>query len=206
MSPLEEAVEILRNGGIVAFPTDTYYGLGCDVFNEAAAKRVVKAKGRLQGSPLPVLLAGPQDVEMVCSDPPDSLKKLADRYWPGPLTIASKAKDEVAASVTGGRGTVGMRVPNHHTPRNLIRMLGRPITGTSANPSGKPPHKTAAQVLDDMDGEVDLIIPGECGPHPAASTVIDLSGDRPIVVREGAIPARELAELLPDMTVAGRAQ
>ncbi len=203
--PLEKAVEVLRSGGIVAFPTDTYYGLGCDVFNESAAARVFRAKGRPAGTPLPALLSGVEDVDLVCSERPPGLEILAARYWPGPLTIACKAKETVAVGVTGGLGTVGMRVPDHDVPRSVVRMLGRPISGTSANRSGKPPHKTAAEVQNDIGGEVDLVIPGECGSHPAASTVIDLSGERPVVVREGAIAVVEIAALLPGVTVRGKA-
>lgn len=197
MSPVEIAVSALKGGGIVAFPTDTYYGLGANVFDEHAVERVLEAKGRPPSSPLPVLLADADDIGKVCQDPPPELKSLAEAFWPGPLTLVAPSLESVAQGVTAGRGTVGMRVPDHETPRNIARMLGSPITGTSANLSGNGPHKTGRAVEDDLGKSVDYVVPGECGDHAAASTVVDLCGDSPVVLRDGAISLADLKQVVP---------
>ena len=197
MSPVEIAVSALRRGGIVAFPTDTYYGLGADVFDEHAVERVLEAKGRPSSSPLPVLLADAADVAKLCLKPPPELARLAEAFWPGPLTVVAPALDGVAQGVTAGRGTVGVRVPDHDVPRSIARRLGSPITGTSANISGNGPHKTGVAVEDDLGDSVDYVVPGDCGTHGAASTVVDLSGDSPVVLRAGAISLADLKQIVP---------
>ena len=206
MSAVEIAVSTLRRGGIVAFPTDTYYGLGANVFDEQAVERVLEAKGRPPSSPLPVLLSDASDIVKVCQDPPPELKSLAEAFWPGPLTLVAPALDGVARGVTAGRGTVGMRVPDHETPRSIARQLGRPITGTSANLSGNGPHKTGAAVEDDLGGSVDFVVPGECGTHAAASTVVDLCRDSPVVLRHGAISLADLKKVVPGVMRQGDVQ
>ncbi len=197
MSPVEIAVSALRRGGIVAFPTDTYYGLGANVFDEHAVERVLDAKGRPPSSPLPVLLADAADVGKVCQDPPPELKSLAEAFWPGPLTLVAPAIGDVASGVTAGGATVGMRVPDHEVPRKIARHLGSPITGTSANISGNGPHKTGGAVDDDLGDRVDYVVPGDCGTHAAASTVVDLCGDSPVVLRDGAISLADLKQVVP---------
>ena len=197
MSPVEIAVSALRRGGIVAFPTDTYYGLGANVFDEHAVERILEAKGRPPSSPLPVLLSDAADIGKVCKNPPPELKSLAAAFWPGPLTVVAPSLENVARGVTAGRGTVGMRVPDHETPRSIARQLGSPITGTSANLSGNGPHKTGAAVEDDLGKSVDFVVPGECGAHAAASTVVDLCGDSPVVLRDGAISLADLKQVVP---------
>ena len=197
MSPVEIAVSALRRGGIVAFPTDTYYGLGANVFDEHAVERVLEAKGRPPSTPLPVLLADAADVGKVCQDPPPELNSLAEAFWPGPLTLVAPSLVSVARGVTAGRGTVGMRVPDHETPRRIARQLGSPITGTSANLSGNGPHKTGGAVEDELGDRVDYVIPGDCGTHAAASTVVDLCGETPVVLRDGAISLADLKQIVP---------
>ena len=197
MSPVEIAVSALRRGGIVAFPTDTYYGLGANVFDEHAVERILEAKGRPPSSPLPVLLSDAADIGKVCKNPPPELKSLAAAFWPGPLTVVAPSLENVAPGVTAGRGTVGMRVPDHETPRSIARQLGSPITGTSANLSGNGPHKTGAAVEDDLGESVDFVVPGACGAHAAASTVVDLCGDSPVVLRDGAISLADLKQVVP---------
>ena len=197
MSPVEIAVSALRRGGIVAFPTDTYYGLGANVFDEHAVERVLEAKGRPPSTPLPVLLADAADVGKVCLNPPPELNSLAEAFWPGPLTLVAPSLASVARGVTAGRGTVGMRVPDHETPRRIARLLGSPITGTSANISGNGPHKTGGAVEDELGDRVDYVVPGDCGTHAAASTVVDLCGDTPVVLRDGAISLADLKQIVP---------
>ena len=197
MSPVEIAVAALRRGEIVAFPTDTYYGLGANVFDAHAVERILEAKGRPPSSPLPVLLADAADVEKVCLDPPPELESLAEAFWPGPLTVVAPALQGVAHGVTAGRGTVGVRVPDHEIPRSIARQLGSPVTGTSANISGNGPHKTGEAVEDELGDHVDYVVPGDCGAHAAASTVVDLCGNSPVVLRDGAISLADLKQVLP---------
>ena len=168
MSPVEIAVAALRRGGIVAFPTDTYYGLGANVFDAHAVGRILEAKGRAPSAPLPVLLADADDVKKVCLDPPPELESLAEAFWPGPLTVVVPALQGVAHGVTAGKGTVGVRVPDHEIPRSIARQLGSPLTGTSANLSGNGPHKTEEAVEDELGDHVDYVVPGDCGTHAAA--------------------------------------
>ena len=197
MSPVEIAVAALRRGGIVAFPTDTYYGLGANVFDADAVERILEAKGRAPSAPLPVLLADAADVEKVCLDPPPELESLAEAFWPGPLTVVVPALQGVAHGVTAGKGTVGVRVPDHEIPRSIARELGSPLTGTSANLSGNGPHKTGEAVEDELGDHVDYVVPGDCGTHAAASTVVDLCGNSPVVLRDGAISLADLKQVLP---------
>jgi L-threonylcarbamoyladenylate synthase len=189
---------VLRAGGVVAFPTDTFYGLGADALNADAVRQVFHAKGRDDRRPLPLLIDGPDDVLKVAREFPEGARRLAEKFWPGPLTIVLPARKEVPGEVTAGTGGVGVRVPDHETPRKLVRMLGRPVTGTSANTSGTPPHKTAAAVRADIGARVDMVLSGACGKHEAPSTVIDFTGAAPRVVRAGAISLAKVRKLVPE--------
>ena len=193
---VEEAVAWLRRGGVVAYPTDTLYGLGADVFSPRAVARVFQVKGRPEGMALPVLLADPADLEGVAAQVPEAARRLARRLWPGPLTLVVRRHPRVPAAVTGGRDTVAVRVPDHPVPRALCRRLGSPITGTSANRSGGPDPVTAEDVRRQLGDVVDYIIDG--GPAPAGrpSTIVDVSGAAPRVLRLGAAPLAALEEAL----------
>ncbi|MBI4233661.1 MAG: threonylcarbamoyl-AMP synthase [Chloroflexi bacterium] len=191
---IQEGVAILRRGGLVAFPTDTLYGLGADGLNEAAVERVFEAKGRPYGMPLPLLLADPADLGRVASPVPDLALTLARRFWPGPLTLVLPKAPAVPTVVAGRGWTVGVRLPNHPVPRELARRLGNPITGTSANLSGQPPAATAAEVRRQLGDVIDLIVEGGPAGGGQESTVVDLTGPRPRIVREGAISREALAE------------
>ena len=195
---IARAVRVLRAGELVAFPTYTYYGLGADVLNEAAVRRGFAAKGRDDGRPLPVLIAGLEDALKVALEFPEPARKLASRYWPGPLTIVLPKRPELPFAVTVGGDSVGLRVPEHEVPRRLVRALGRPITGTSANRSGSPPHKDADGVRADLGDWVELVLAGTCGPHDAPSTVVDFTGRTPVIIRPGAISVAEIQAILPD--------
>lgn len=192
-----QAVELIRAGGVVAYPTDTFYGLGADPFNEEAVIKLLRAKGRSPTNPVPLLLMGPDDCQMVSTEFPIEARRLAERYWPGPLTIVLPAREEVPSCVTGGTATVGVRVPDHPVPLALVKGLGRPITGTSANTSGLRPHQTAQGVKRDLGEAVELIIPGHCGLANLPSTVLDFSQSPPRLLREGAIKRHELMSILP---------
>ena len=204
---IDEAVEALRDGGVVAFPTDTLYGLGADAFREDAVERVFEIKGRPSKMALPLLLGGARDLELVATDIPDSAWALVARFWPGPLTLILKSAPEVPAIVTGGGATVAVRVPNHPVPLQLTQRLGRPITGTSANVTGGPDPKTAEDVKRALGDRVDYIVEqslGEQGLGQIAttlgtpSTVLDLSGATPRLARQGAIHLDVLLSAIPE--------
>jgi L-threonylcarbamoyladenylate synthase len=191
---IELAVEVLRRGGIVAFPTDTVYGLGADASNEQAIAKIFRVKRRPGNLPLPLLLSDKSDITKVASIVPDIARRLADRFLPGGLTLVLSKGKSVSSAVTAGGDTVAVRVPDHHVPVDIIRRLGAPLVGTSANLSGKPAPTTAEEVRAQLGGEVDLVIDGGRCPGGVESTVVDVSGDAPVLVREGAVPWEEIAK------------
>lgn len=193
---LSAAVRCLREGGVVAIPTDTLYGLSADAFNPDAIERVFAIKERPEGLALPVLLAGFEQLPSVVSDVSQSVEILAEAYWPGPLTLVLRRAAGLPPRLTAGGPTVAARVPAHPIPRELARLLGRPITGTSANISGAPDPRTLDALRAQVGERVDYLI--GCGPVPAgtASTIVDLTGDTPKLLREGIIPFGDIAALL----------
>lgn len=190
------ALCVLRRDGVVAYPTDTLYGLGANVTSLRAVQRVFDIKGRRHDMALPLLLADASDMELVAMDVPPLARTLAARFWPGPLTLVLRRSKSVPDLVTGGRETVAVRVPDHPVPRALARGLGAPITGTSANSSGGPDPCTAEDVRRGLGNLVDYLIDG--GPALAGrpSTVLDLTGPEPRVLRQGALDVRETLERL----------
>jgi L-threonylcarbamoyladenylate synthase len=189
------AIAILRKGGIVAFPTDTVYGLGADPLNAQAVDRIYKVKRRPYNLPLPLLLAEKSDLLKVATVVPEMAWQLAERFLPGGLTLVLRKSPWVPGSVAAGGDTIAVRIPNHPLPIALIRGLGTPIVGTSANLSGKPSPVTAEEVREQLGDEVDLIIDGGRCPGGTESTVLDVSGKVPALIREGAIPKAELAKI-----------
>ncbi len=185
---LERAATVLLEGGLVAFPTDTLYALGAHGLSTEAVERVFRAKERPAGMALPLLLADVDDLERVAVDVPPQAWALAERFWPGGLTMILRKTASVPAAVTAGGETLAVRVPNHPAARELIRAVGAPLTGTSANRSGHAEPVTAEEVRRQMLDRLDLILDyGPCPLH-GASTIVDLTGDAPRIVREGAVP------------------
>ena len=180
----------------MAIPTDTLYGLAADVFNARAIERVFEIKERPEGMALPVLLADAGQLSMVVRDAPAEAGVLAEAYWPGSLTIILERNPSLPPRLTAGGSTVAVRVPGHPAPRELARLLGRPITGTSANISGWPDPKTVEELKAQVGDRVDAVV--DMGPAPAGtgSTIVDLTGGAPKLVREGAIPFSGIAALL----------
>ncbi len=168
-------------------PTDTLYGLAADVFSPAAVDRIFEVKGRSETSALPVLVNGWDQVRSVAKDVPPKAKYLAERFWPGALTLVLLKGDLVPDRITAGGPTLAVRMPGHPVPIELINGLGGPITGTSANISGGPDPSSLAELISQIGGRVDHII--KCGPAPdgTASTIVDLTSERPKLLREGAI-------------------
>jgi len=184
---LREAADVLRRGGLVAFPTETFYGLGAAALDAAAVRRVFDVKGRPSSMPLLVLLDSAARLRHVVVDVPERARALMDRHWPGPLTLVFRAAPHVPRELTAGTGTVGVRVPNHAVPRGLVSQLGLPVTAPSANPTGGEPPTTADGVLAHFHDVLDLVLDGGPTPGAAPSTVVDVTVDPPRVLRRGAI-------------------
>jgi len=191
---VELAAETIRRGGIVAYPTDTLYGLGVDPFSQDAVRRLLKAKRRPLDKGIPVLVYSLEAAEKIACFTLEALL-LAERFWPGPLTIILGQRVPVPSEVSGGRGNVGLRVPNHPVPRLIAERVGGAITGTSANISGAPPARNAEQVVAQLGSSVDLVLDGG-ETMGVASTVVDLTEEPPLVVREGAIPVEDIEKAL----------
>jgi L-threonylcarbamoyladenylate synthase len=191
---LLHALAVLRRGGLVAFPTDTVYGLGALAFNGAAVERIFTAKDRPVEKAIPVLIADPADLEKVTLEVPQAAARLAGRFWPGPLTLVLAKRLDLPEAVSSGP-TVGVRIPDHPVARLLLRSAG-PLAVTSANLSGKPGHSTAQDVLAQLGGRIALIIDGGRTPGGVPSTVVDCAGAEPRIIREGPITKDEIrAEL-----------
>ena len=185
------AAEILRRGGLVAFPTETVYGLGANACDPRAVRRIFAAKGRPQDNPLIVHVAEPGDVRTVALVTPLGAD-LARRFWPGPLTVVLPALAEVPAETRGGLPTVAVRCPDHALARGLIRAVGCPLAAPSANLSGRPSPTTAGAVLEDLDGRIEAVLDGGPCRRGIESTVVDCTGAEPRLLRLGAVAAEEL--------------
>jgi L-threonylcarbamoyladenylate synthase len=199
-----QAAAILRRGGLVAFPTETVYGLGANALDAAAVRRVFAAKGRPADNPLIVHLADPDEAARVARVTPLA-RRLAARFWPGPLTLVLPSRGVVPEAVRAGLPTVAVRCPDHELARSLIRLTGSPLAAPSANRSGRPSPTAARAVLDDLDGRIDAVLDGGRCRHGIESTVVDCTGAEPRLLRLGALPAEALG-LAPrvDARAAGR--
>ncbi len=188
------AARQLRSGGVIAFPTDTLYGLGANLFDESALERIFAIKGRPADLALPALLASREQLELVTDEFPAVGTRLAELFWPGSLTLVVRKGRRVPDLATGGRSTIAVRVPNHRVPLALAGILAGPITGTSANLSGEPDLESIEEIERQLGSRLDGII--RCGPPPMGipSTVVDVTSNEAKVLREGAIPAREILE------------
>ena len=198
---IKKAISILKKGGVVAYPTDTVYGLGACMTDTAAVDRIFQVKGRPKGMALPVLLADKVQMESILTSVPLSARRLADEFFPGALTIILPKSNSVPDIITGGGRTVAFRIPDHRVPWALIKGLGKPIVGTSANLSGQPSALTAAEVQAQIGDKIDMVIDGGRCPGGTESTVIDLSGKKPVVRRQGAISIEKLRKILPDIII-----
>ncbi len=192
------AAEALRCGAVVAFPTDTVYGLGAAVFREEAVQALYEIKGRPEGKAIPLLLASAGDLPRVALCVPPGAERLVRRYWPGPLTLVLPARPEIPAVVRAGGPTVAVRVPDHPVARALIEAVGTPLATTSANRSGAPEALTAHEVIEQLGDGVTWVIDGGRSPGGIPSTVIDLTVDPPVIRRQGAIAGEELLAQLAE--------
>lgn len=181
------AVKVLAEGGVAAIPTDTLYGLAANAFDESAVQKVYELKGRPNGMALPLLLADAADAARCAAYFPDCALALAQRFWPGALTLVAHKSADVPDIVTAGMNTVALRVPNHPVPRAIAKSLGSPITGTSANMSGSPGLTSAASVRAEFGDTLNFVLDGGDAFGGVASTILDMTGAEPRVLREGAV-------------------
>ncbi len=182
---IRAAAKIVRDGRLVVYPTDTVYGLGCDPFNMDAVKRVIQVKGRSE-KPLPILCSDQTSVERV-AELSERERSIGKRFWPGPLTLVLRKTAELPSAVTFSLPTVGVRIPDNDVALQLIRLCGGVLVGTSANRTGQPPPLTAKMSLDQLDGDVDLILDGGTVKLGLPSTILDLTGENPRVLRRGSL-------------------
>ena len=195
------ACEILKNGGVVAIPTETVYGLAASAYDENAIKSVFTAKGRPQDNPLIVHISDMEMLSEIVLDLPKTAIKCAEKFWPGPLTMVLKKSDKINDSVSAGLKTVAVRMPSEKTAHSVIAKSRLPLAAPSANVSGKPSPTTANHVINDLDGKIDAVIMGEDSTVGVESTVITLVGEHPVLLRPGAVTLEQLKEILPDITV-----
>jgi L-threonylcarbamoyladenylate synthase len=189
--PLEQAAAAIRRGAIVAIPTDTVYGLAAHPFRPEAVKKLLWLKRRPQDKPILLLVESRRQVEQLVAYLPDAFSRIADRFWPGPLTVILPAAPSVPEAITSGTGTVAVRLPGSVLTRELIRAARVPLTGTSANVSGRPAAQSAAQVKQQFPRGLAFILDAGPAQGRLPSTIVDLTG-RPRVIREGAIPAADV--------------
>lgn len=193
---LDKSAKIIREGGLVAFPTETVYGLGADAFNATAVTDIFKAKGRPQDNPLIVHISCPEDAGKVAKTVPEIAYKLWDTFSPGPLTIILPKIDNLPLTTTAGLQTVGIRIPNNKLALELIRRSGCPIAAPSANSSGRISPTKAEHVYEDMHGKISVILDGGATDVGIESTVLDLTKEVPVVLRPGAVTVEMLAPIL----------
>ncbi len=202
---MAQAGRILQEGGLVAFPTETVYGLGGDAFNPGSCRKIYEAKGRPSDNPLIVHICRIEDLKMVAAEVPRAAMLLAEKFWPGPLTMILPKADRVPCEVTGGLDTVAVRMPSHPIALALIDAAGGYVVAPSANSSGKPSPTLAGHVLEDLDGKIDMILDGGPVGIGLESTIVDLTADVPEILRPGYITREMLEEVLgqvkTDMTI-----
>ena len=196
---IKEAGKLLADGGLVAFPTETVYGLGGDGLQETAAARIYAAKGRPSDNPLILHIAERSDMEKLAVDIPKLAYLLAERFWPGPLTMILKKADIVPYASTGGLDTVAIRMPSDEIAREIIRASGTFIAAPSANLSGRPSPTKAEHVIEDLSGRVEMIVDGGDSDIGLESSIIDLSGDVPMILRPGYITKEDFEQIVSEV-------
>ncbi len=198
---LEEAAQILKAGGLVAFPTETVYGLGANALDKGAAMKIYAAKGRPSDNPLIAHISCPEELAPLVSLVPEAGRKLANAYWPGPLTMVFPKSARVPYETTGGLDTVAVRMPSDLVAKRLIRLAGVPVAAPSANTSGRPSPTLAEHVWQDLGGKIDMLIDGGPVGIGVESTIVDVSGDVPILLRPGAVTVEMLKGVLGDLEI-----
>lgn len=198
---IEKAAEIIKSGGVVGVPTETVYGLGANALDACAVDKIFEAKGRPKDNPMIVHVSSMEEILPLVKKFPENAKKLAEKYWPGPLTIIMPKSDIVPARTSGNLDTVAIRMPSHPVMQEIIKKSGCPIAAPSANLSGSPSPTNAKYVFDDMDGKIPLIIDGGECVVGLESTVITLAGEKPRLLRPGGITPEQLSEVLGEIEI-----
>lgn len=198
---IDQAGEILKEGGLVAFPTETVYGLGANALDEEAAKKTYAAKGRPSDNPLIVHIADMKDLKKIVKEIPESAEKLAERFWPGPLTMIFEKSEIVPHGTTGGLDTVAVRMPSDEIARELILAGGGYISAPSANTSGRPSTTTAQHVEEDLSGKIEMIVDGGPVDIGVESTIVDMTVVPPMILRPGAVTKEMLEETIGEVSV-----
>jgi len=189
---LARAVEILAGGGIIAYPTETFYGLGADATNPKAIEKIFSVKGRDFKNPVALIIGRTDDIYPLVKDIPETARKLMAAFWPGALTMVFAASDTISPLLTAGSGKIGLRVSSHPLAREIVHQLKKPLTATSANQSGAPECSLASQVVQQIGDKIDAVLDGGKTGGEKASTIIDITCDPPVILREGAISKKTL--------------
>lgn len=198
---ISKAARILKQGGTVAFPTETVYGLGADALNPVAVRKIFKAKGRPADNPLIVHIAQMDGLKDIATDIPPIAFELMDAFWPGPLTLVLKRKDAVPDITTGGLDTVAVRMPDDPVALALIKEAGTPLAAPSANTSGRPSPTTAEHVISDLSGKIDAVIDGGTVEVGVESTVLDVTSDVPVILRPGGVGLEDISKYVGEVVV-----
>lgn len=188
---VQKAKDIILSGGLVAFPTESFYGLGVNILDERAVKRLFQAKKRKGDQPILLLIPSSESLEQYVQNIPDVAHKLMKKYWPGGLTLIFQAAPNISPLLTAGTGKIGIRLSCHSVAAALVKTVGIPITGTSANISGQPPCASANQVLESLGQSVNLILDGGSTEGKVGSTLLDVTVDPPLILRQGMIEISE---------------
>jgi L-threonylcarbamoyladenylate synthase len=189
---LTRAAEILANGGVIAYPTETFYGLGADATNEKTIQKIFAVKGRDFKNPISLIVAQTDDIYPLVHNVPEAAKKLMAAFWPGALTIVFSAADKISPLLTAGSGKIGLRVSSHPIAMGIVQKLKRPLTATSANLSGAPECTRASEVAEQIGNEINAIIDLGDTPSTKGSTIIDVTCDPPVILREGVISRKAI--------------
>lgn len=196
---LKEAGKIIREGGLVAFPTETVYGLGGDALNKESSRKIYEAKGRPSDNPLIIHICKMDDLSPIVEEIPEAVYRLAEAFWPGPLTIIMKKSEQVPKETTGGLNTVAVRMPSHSVALKFIEYAGGYVAAPSANVSGRPSPTRAKYVIEDMTGRIDMILDGDGIDIGLESTIVDMTGDIPMILRPGYITLEMLQKVLGEV-------
>jgi L-threonylcarbamoyladenylate synthase len=193
---LTKAVEILANGGIIAYPTETFYGLGADATNEKSIQKIFSIKGRDFKKPISLVIGQPKDIDHLVQNIPEAAQKLMTAFWPGALTIVFQASKNVSPLLTAGSGKIGLRISSHPVAREIVQKLKRPLTATSANLSGAPECVKASEVAEQIGYIIDAIVDLGDTPGTKGSTIIDVTCDPPVILREGTISRKKIEKYI----------
>ena len=198
---LRQAGKVIKNGGLVAFPTETVYGLGGDALNKESSRKIYEAKGRPSDNPLIIHVCSMEDLKPIVEEIPETVYRLAEAFWPGPLTIILKKSHLVPKETTGGLDTVAVRMPSHPVAQKFIQYAGGYVAAPSANVSGRPSPTKAKYVIEDMTGRIDMILDGDGIDIGLESTIVDMTGEKPIILRPGYITLDMLEKILGEVDV-----